>query len=231
MSQFPCLRQLRCSLHDSIASSSSWRAPASLNRARAFTTTATRALPMPAKKKTGPVVAARPRQAKKYKRSGTTESSSGKKPQPGERKAMRKRIVLSNTNALAVPGLRDLTVEDTTDAASQSRMFAIPGPTIDSLRAVEAFKPNQRWSLFRRPATVWRKEAIEMARLLQSVNSEEKKKTIRKVVVGERTCGKSVLLLQAMTMAFLKGWIVVNLPDGRFPFILSCSSTCADFAT
>lgn len=44
---------------------------------------------------------------------------------------------------------------------------------------------------------------------------EVSKKTSRKVVVGEKGAGKSVYLLQAMTMAFQRGWVVINLPEAR----------------
>jgi small subunit ribosomal protein S29 len=114
----------------------------------------------------------------------------GKPPQPGERKAMRKRIVLSNTNALEVPGMRELdkglvgewekgipdarrhaeegdwVLEGAMGMAAREgakegeakngegvvgQVVALQGQTVDSLRAVEAFKTTQGWGLFRRP--------------------------------------------------------------------------------
>ncbi len=68
--------------------------------------------------------------------------------------------------------------------------------------------------MFRRPAAVVRKETMELAMSIDEVENADRKETVRRVIVGERGCGKSTLLLQAMSMAFLKGWVVVNIPDG-----------------
>jgi len=81
---------------------------------------------------------------------------------------------------------------------------------VDSLRAVEAFKPGQGWSFFRRPACLVRKENVELAQIIDRPGG----KTTRKIICGEKGVGKSVLLLEAMAMAFMKGWIVVNIPEG-----------------
>ncbi|KAL1614035.1 hypothetical protein SLS54_010105 [Diplodia seriata] len=156
----------------------------------------------------------------------------GKRPAPAELKAMRKRIVLSNTNALEVPGLPDLQAEDVGDAAIQGKIVGIPmDPVVDQLRAVDAFKPNQGWGLFRRPAMLARRETIELGRLISTVEAASgatvsdlpstdvdhaeasPAPAIRKIVHGERASGKTTLLLQAMSMAFLKGWVVINFPD------------------
>ncbi|TKA69470.1 hypothetical protein B0A49_05208 [Cryomyces minteri] len=145
----------------------------------------------------------------------TQRIKSGRPPAPGERKALRKRIVLSNTNALEVQGMPDLSDKNITDASLVCRVVGIPGLVVDSLRAVEAFKPTQGWGLFRRPAALVRKETLQLGRYIQEVETAEGKKTIRRVVVGERGSGKSTLLLQAMTMAFVKGWVVVNIPDAK----------------
>ena len=148
-------------------------------------------------------------------------------PAPGERKSIRKRIILSNTNALEVPGLRELSKENITDVAIKSRVMALPDELVDSLRAVEAFKVNQGWSFFRKPATLIREEAFEMSRLMDEIaakvpderlegsgGEDQRGKTIRRIIYGERAAGKSVLLLQSMSMAFLKGWVVINIPEG-----------------
>ena len=137
----------------------------------------------------------------------------GRRPAAGERKAMRKRIVLSNTNALEVPGLRDLEASAIGDAEFENQVMGIPGPVVDQLRAVEAFKTNQGWGLFRRPAALMRRDAIELSKAISSIQADNKT-TLRRVITGERASGKSTLLLQAMSMAFMKEWVVVNFPDG-----------------
>ncbi|KAF9640568.1 Ribosomal protein S23/S29 mitochondrial [Lasiodiplodia theobromae] len=85
-------------------------------------------------------------------------------------------------------------------------------PVVDQLRAVDAFKPNQGWGLFRRPAMLARRETVELGRLVSAVEAEPGKK-VTKIIHGDRASGKTTLLLQAMSMAFLKGWVVINFPD------------------
>lgn len=151
--------------------------------------------------------------------------SKSKKPAIGERKALRKRIVLSNFNALEVQDLKDVAVESTSNEDMQGHVLGIPEPLVDQLRVVEAFKVYQGWRLYRRPAMLVRREMIEYAKLMDDIGEEDgTKQTVRRVLVGERGSGKSIMLLQAMAAAFLKGWVVINLPDGIYaPFDISCS--------
>ena len=137
-----------------------------------------------------------------------------RKPGIGERRALKKRIVLSNTNALEVKGLKDITAESITDESLRGQVLGIPGPVVDQLRAVEAFKVAQGWPLFRRPAMLMRQDTFDMATEIEDISLGKRDKTIRRVFVGERGSGKTVMLLQAMTMAFLKGWVVINIPEG-----------------
>jgi len=131
--------------------------------------------------------------------------------------------VLSNTNALEVPGLRDLTSDrivrrggdgKTELARQEGRVLGLTNDTVDALRALETFKPSQGWSLFRRPATLIRRETVHMAENVVDATGE-RRSTVRKVLCGSRGSGKSVLLLQAQAMALLKGAIVIHLPEGR----------------
>ena len=143
----------------------------------------------------------------------------GRPPAPGERKALRKRIVLSNTNAIEVHGMQDLSAETMIDMRLRGQMLGIPGPVVDQLRAVEAFKVSQGWGLFRRPGTLIRKETLAYGKLFDSLNSLPTCQNTRRILVGEKGSGKSMLLLQAMSMAFLKDWIVISIPDGKSPFL------------
>jgi len=126
-----------------------------------------------------------------------------------------------------VSGLQELSKDNSTDEVIRSKVMALPDELVDSLRAVEAFKVNQGWSFFRKPATLIREEAFEMSRLMDEIAAktpdkrlkgsgaeDQRGKTIRRIIYGERAAGKSVLLLQAMSMAFLKGWVVMNIPEG-----------------
>lgn len=137
----------------------------------------------------------------------------GKPLESGERKAVRKRLVLSNANALEVQGLRDLSAGNMTDASNKGQMLGLSNELIDSLKAMEAFKHTQGWSLFRRPATLIRAESMEMAKLIQ--NLQKNSRTERMALYGERGSGKSVLSLQTMAMAIMKGWIVISVPEGE----------------
>ena len=144
----------------------------------------------------------------------------GKKPAIGERKALRKRIVLSNTNALEVQGLKDISAQSMTDESLRGQVLGIPESVWDKLRVVQAFKVAQGWSLFRRPAMLMRKDTLDMAKEIEGISRGTHDKAIRRVFVGERGSGKTVMLLQAMTMAFLKGWVVINIPEGMSRLVL-----------
>ena len=146
----------------------------------------------------------------------------GRPPGPGERKAGRKRIVLSNINAIEVHGMQDLSAKTMIDMRLRGQMLGIPGPVIDQLRAVEAFKVSQGWGLFRRPSMLMRKETLEYGKLFDLMDSSptdpsQRDQNIRRILVGEKGSGKSMLLLQVLSMAFLKNWIVINIPDGSCP--------------
>ncbi|MCJ1431816.1 37S ribosomal protein S23 mitochondrial [Xylographa pallens] len=141
--------------------------------------------------------------------------SKARPPAPGERKALRKRIVLSNTNALEVPDMQDFTAESMGNAKLQGQVVGIPGPVVDQLRAIEAFKTCQGWGLFRRPGMLVRAETVSHGKLVQSMSDPQDTRTIRRIYVGERGSGKSTMLLQAMTMAFLQNWVVINFPEGQ----------------
>ncbi|KAF2435213.1 hypothetical protein EJ08DRAFT_730312 [Tothia fuscella] len=231
----PCLRSLPLRIRDSnsiytIPKDSRWL-PAT-TQTSPFSTTSPNALPAPAKKKQSmegpPKKGVRALRIKKK----NFVASTAKPPAQGERKALRKRIVLSNTNAFEVPNLLDLNRENMVDTSIAGRVLGLPGELVDTLRAVEAFKVGQGWGYFRRPATLIRGEAVELGRLMEEVEigsrggesdkrtefsgvGDHTGKTVRRLVHGERGVGKSVLLLQVMAMAFTRGWIVVNFPEAR----------------
>lgn len=125
---------------------------------------------------------------------------------------LRKRIVLSNTNALEVQGLSEISKDKLGHEEFKGQVLGISNLVIDQLRAVEAFKTTQAWGFFRKPAMLVRDETVEMGRMMEEV--ERERTTVRRVLVGEKGSGKSLLALQAMTMGFLKGWTVINIPEG-----------------
>ncbi|KAB8337126.1 hypothetical protein FH972_021430 [Carpinus fangiana] len=178
-----------------------------ISHAATFSTSASLQATNPPKK--GAQMAQKGKKTLNIKGKKKTVGKTYKKPAPGERKAMRKRVVLSNTNAFEVDGLVDLNGDIIADASLQGQMVGFPGELVDNLRAVEAFKPSQGWGFFRRPAALMRKETLEFGNFISS----NPKQTKRKLLVGDRGSGKSVLMLQAQAMAFLKGWVVINIPE------------------
>lgn len=137
-----------------------------------------------------------------------------KKPGPGERKAFRKRIQLSNNSALPVSGIESLEAQSMAKKESSGKMFAIPDQVVDQLRALEAFKTTQTWNLFRKPHVLVRKETVELMSKLEA--SVEKKEAFKVVLTGSRLSGKSLTLLQAQSHALLNEWVVINIPEGYF---------------
>lgn len=172
---------------------------------------------MPPRKKGGLEGAPRFREAKSAKMKKKTPVERARPPPPGERKALRKRIVLSNPNALEVEDMQDLSPETMVDARLRGSVLGLPVPMLEQLRAVQAFKPKQGWSIFRRPGTVMRKESLELARMFEDISGdgEGKGKAVKRVVTGVRGAGKSVHLLQAMAMGFLKNWVVFTVPESE----------------
>lgn len=148
-----------------------------------------------------------------------------KKPNPGERKAFRKRIQLSNNGALPVPGLGELGPGTMASAESKGKMFAIPDTVLDQLRALEAFKTTQMWGLFRRPHVLVRNETAELAARLEA--AKEKKEALKCVLTGKRLSGKSLILLQAMSHALLNEWVVISIPEGESTIAMppACKTT------
>ncbi|KAK5663316.1 hypothetical protein OQA88_3744 [Cercophora sp. LCS_1] len=147
----------------------------------------------------------------------------GKSPLPGERKAHRKRIQLSNSNALPVPGLQELRPESMLDPASVGKVLSLPGELQDQLRTVEAFKPTQNWGLFRTASTLVRQDTVNLITEMQAAAS--KQQALRAVLTGDKLTGKSLLQLQALSHAFQNEWIVINLPDAQ-----ELTTACTEYA-
>lgn len=170
----------------------------------------------------GHIRAGKKMQLGKFKKNRQVDRS--RPPAPGERKAYRKRVTLSNNNALPVEGLEELSAQNMVDPAKVGRMLALPNELVDQLRAVEAFKHTQTWNMFRQPSMLQRKEARELAEKMQAAAG--KGETLKLVISGDRLVGKSMLLLQAISYAYLNNWIVFHIPEGLCsPRIVGCVST------
>lgn len=184
------------------------------------TTTSTCLPPKPAAKaKAGTRAGTKPAKANKTLRiKKKAIVKTGRPPAEGERKAARKRIVLSNTNALEVKSMENIRPEAFLNERKIGKMLGIPGEIVDRLRAVEAFKTTQAWGLFRRPGVLVREETIQMANEMRKAKEGKETKAI--VIAGEKGTGKSLMVLQAMTNALLENWIVINIPEGKAGFHL-----------
>ncbi|KAK4205216.1 putative mitochondrial SSU ribosomal protein S23 precursor [Triangularia verruculosa] len=145
------------------------------------------------------------------KKKSTTDR--GKPPGPGERKAFRKKIVLSNDNALPVPWVPEMEAGSLSDPKQVGKIVSLPATLQDQLRATEAFQPTQTWGLFRKPSTLVREESVQLMGKMEKAVAD--KTTARIVLTGEKISGKSTMLLQAQSHAYLNGWIVIHLPDAQ----------------
>ncbi|KAK6435629.1 hypothetical protein LTR95_008182 [Oleoguttula sp. CCFEE 5521] len=187
--------------------------PAPFAQTTAFSTTPSHAAAAKKKVVTKPGA----RQGTTLRLSKNKRDAGGRHPAPGERKASRKKISLSNPNALEVQGLQDLTKEFVASerlAEVEGRVLGFREQNVEALKALEAFKHTQGWRYFRKPATLVRRETVELARAMEGAEgSAEGAK--RWVVCGELGRGKSVLLLQAMVLAQQRGWVVVHFPDAQ----------------
>jgi small subunit ribosomal protein S29 len=139
-----------------------------------------------------------------------------------QKRALQKRIVLSNANASQVGWLQDLSKENMSKESVEGKVYGLPDVVVDALRLVKAFKVGQGWASYRRPASLIRREAWQLGRAMQAIvgdqisgdQAAQPGQTVKRVIYGPRGAGKSVVLLQVMTMAFLRGWIVINIPEG-----------------
>jgi small subunit ribosomal protein S29 len=192
-------------------------------RVALFSTSAARSATVAPKRKgmvAAPKKGVKSLNTKKSKKAAAADT--GKRPAQGERKALRKRIVLSNNNALEVTSLKDLDKNNVFNEENEGKVMGLHPDTVDALRAVEAFKPRQGWSLFRRPAVLMRKEAVQLAKMFKEVEESsqgQQKKTIRRILSGDRMSGKTTLLLQGLAMGLVKQWFVINLPEGMYSAI------------
>ncbi|PKY01246.1 putative mitochondrial ribosomal protein DAP3 [Aspergillus campestris IBT 28561] len=191
--------------------------PRAASAAASFHTSTARAFPMPTKKSRSLDSGPKYRQAKSARMKKKKPTDKPRPPPIGERKALRKRIVLSNPNALEVEGMQDFDADTMVDSHLHGDVLGLPVTMLDQLRAVQAFKPKQGWSIFRRPGTVVRRETLEMGRLFDRISGDgaDKGKVVKKIVTGPKGSGKTVHMLQAMAMAFTKNWVVFSVPDAQ----------------
>ncbi|KAG9249900.1 mitochondrial ribosomal death-associated protein 3-domain-containing protein [Emericellopsis atlantica] len=136
-----------------------------------------------------------------------------KAPNPGERKAFRKRIQLSNNSALEVQGTEDLQPDTMLKSEHAGKMFSIPNDMQDKLRTLEAFKTTQSWNLFRKPHILVRQDLVDLMNKLEAAKGNQE--ALRLVLTGTKLSGKSHALLQAMLYGMMNNWVVINIPEAQ----------------
>ena len=187
----------------------SWRSKAS------FATTSAN-LASPPKTKSGAQDV--PRRGSKSTRSPSKKPGvavKAKPPNPGERKAVRKKIVLSNPNALDVPKVVDVETENVLQQDAVGKIMGIPSSAVDCLRTLGSFRASQGWRFFGSPSFLIREETKDLAKALRDIDSARSNDhVVRTVIVGERGSGKSMHLLQATVLASLREWVVISIPEG-----------------
>lgn len=145
----------------------------------------------------------------------------------GERKRIRKNIVLSNTSAPVVP-LPEMMLDICGREETEGTVFQIPDSVLDSLKALGAFKTGQHWPYFQRPSTLVRKESVEIGKLISWINgegiAEGEERYARRILDGTRGSGRSIVLAQAMNWAIQSNWVVIAIPDGM-PYVPSIAQS------
>ncbi|KAH8179956.1 mitochondrial ribosomal death-associated protein 3 domain-containing protein [Sarocladium implicatum] len=137
-----------------------------------------------------------------------------KRPGPGERKAFRKRIQLSNNSAFVVQGLEKLGPETLLAEGASGKVVGLPDSLVDQLRSLEAFKATQSWGLFRQPHFLVRDETVTLIKKMDEA-VKGKKEALKCVLTGSRLSGKSMAVLQAQSHALVNGWVAIHIPEGQ----------------
>ncbi|KAL9606388.1 MAG: hypothetical protein Q9179_000465 [Wetmoreana sp. 5 TL-2023] len=146
--------------------------------ALAFSTTPYVQFPLSPKKSSGvKVIHKKGSKSLVIKKGKRSDDNRVRRPAPGERKALRKRIVLSNVNAFEVEGMQDVNAENMYDGRLRGHVLGLPGPIVDQLRAAGAFKPSQAWGMFRRPGMLIRRETLEIGKIVADMHAENESKT------------------------------------------------------
>lgn len=123
-------------------------------------------------------------------------------PAVGERRAIRKRIILSNNNALRVADQPRMDGDNLAAQESAGRVFKVPEDAIDQLRKVEAFKSSQTWNLFHSPHMLVRPETVEVcARMTEAAGKGE---TARIIVGGREGRGQEYGAVAGHDTCFLE---------------------------
>jgi small subunit ribosomal protein S29 len=149
------------------------------------------------------------------KKGGGALAAPVRKPAPGERKAFRKRVQLSNNSALPVSGLETLGPKTMVVEEAKGSVVGLPDALVEQLRALESFKATQNWGLFRQPHFLVREETVKLIQGMEAaVNA--KKEAMKCVLTGSKLSGKSTALLQAQSHALLNGWVAIHIPEGWF---------------
>ena len=118
-----------------------------LTRVSSFSTSSAQASSVQLKKKVGGY-----QQKIRYRVTGAAHYKKNKRQvpklsPPGERRAQRKRIVLSNTNAFEVKDMTDLSAANMTDARALGEVLGLEGGLLDQLRDAKSVQEDSELEL------------------------------------------------------------------------------------
>lgn len=104
--------------------------------------------------------------------------------------------------------LKQLTPDSFTDEAIGT-VFETPTNLVTQLRALDMLQKRGGYQFFSQIASVMRKPSVELAEMITKNGSSSCR---RAVIDGPPGSGKSVALLQMVTLALSKQWVVIAIP-------------------
>ncbi|KAJ8101241.1 mitochondrial ribosomal death-associated protein 3-domain-containing protein [Lipomyces tetrasporus] len=94
-----------------------------------------------------------------------------------------------------------------------SKLTYYSSKTVKSLKQLGAISPKQYFNMFSEKTTIFRREAAQLAEVLDGVLANGGHET--RLIVGERGMGKSVVLQQIVALALAKKYFVIHISDAE----------------
>lgn len=102
----------------------------------------------------------------KTKKKGKDDSPKARYGKPGEARAMKRMVVLSNTHALSVPTETFSGESITNPGLHWGKMMGFNVPTLQRLKGLDAFQPRRNWEFFNAPNVLYRRQTADLAKLM-----------------------------------------------------------------
>ncbi|RPA84971.1 hypothetical protein BJ508DRAFT_412391 [Ascobolus immersus RN42] len=107
------------------------------------------------------------------KRNNKDDSPKARYGKPGEARAMKRMVVLSSTHALSVPTPTFNADAIHNPAESWGKMMSFNGGTLAKLKGLDAFQPRRNWEFFNAPNVLYRRQTMELAKLMTWIEGVE----------------------------------------------------------